>query len=275
MKHLRFLIILLIPFFLVSCDDLFGPEGGLNEDEIVAGLKRALEIGTDTSCTALNKEDGFYGNQVLKIFLPPEGDIVLENLELLKNNPLTTVVYNELDLQVENVILGINRSAEDASKDAKPIFIDAITTMTVNDGLSILQGISLDSTGQKSASSEFDSLAATHYLEYKTRDGLTTVFSPVIDAVLDKDLGLGFSTNAAWSSLTTYYNNDIVQLALPIVGASTGEVEEVSLGTHAVTKALNGLFNLVGNQERLIRKDPFKWAEDIIQDIFGYVYEEG
>jgi len=274
MKHLKFFIILLIPFFLLSCDELLNAEGELDETKVVEGLKTALEIGTDSSCTSLNKEDAFY-KTAFKILLPPEGDVLMDNLEILKNNQYTQLVYNHLDEQIENVVLGVNRSVEDAADDAKPIFIDAITTMTVEDGISILQGVRIDSTGTKSATNEFDSIAATHYLEYKTRTGLTEVFSPIIDKVLEKDLGLGFSANTAWSELVTYYNNDVTQVALGYTNvAETGKIEEVSLGTHAVIKALDAIFNLVGNQERLIRKDPYQWAVDIIQDIFGYVYEE-
>ena len=206
----------------------------------------------------------------------------MDNLELLGNT--TTGIYltdlaieeahNHLDGQIESVVLGVNRSVEDAADDAKPIFIDAITTMTVNDGISILQGVRIDSSGTKSTTNVFDSLAATHYLEYKTRVGLTEVFSPIIDNILDKDLGLGFSANVAWSELLNYYNLQGTQTVLGFVGAETGTIAEVSLGTHAVIKALDAIFNLVGNQERLIRKDPYQWALDIIQDIFGYVYEE-
>ncbi len=282
MKHLKLFIILLIPIFLLSCDDLLNGEGELDATEVVKGLKTALEIGTDSSCAELNKKDAYY-KTAFKILLPPEGDVVMDNLEILGNTSTNNIIFDlaietahdHLDGQIESVVHGVNRSVEDAAADAKPIFIDAITTMTVEDGLSILQGVKIDSTGTKSATNEFDSIAATHYLEYKTRTSLTTVFSPIIDAVLDKDLGLGFSANKAWGELVTYYNSNVAQLALGYTDvAEQGEIAEVSLGTHAVIKALDAIFNRVGNQERLIRKDPYQWALDIIQDIFGYVYEE-
>ncbi len=281
MKHLRFIIILLIPIFLFSCDELLSSEGELDEEKVVEGLKTALEIGTDSSCFALNQEDSYY-KTAFKILLPPEGDVVMENLETLGNTNTGDVIldlaieeaHNHLDGQIESVVLGVNRSVEDAADDAKPIFIDAITTMTVEDGISILRGTRMDTTGTKSTTADFDSLAATHYLEYKTRISLTTLFSPIIDVILDKDLGLGFSANTAWSELLNYYNLQATQTTLGAIGAEAGTIEEVSLGTHAVIKALDAIFNLVGNQERLIRKDPYQWALDIIQDIFGYVYEE-
>jgi len=264
-----FAFIFIIPVFFNSCDEFFNTTG-LSEEDIVKGLKTALEIGSDSSCTTLNKEDGYYKSQILKILLPPEADPILESLDVLDGTLLGQTVKQELESQIEDVVLGINRAAEDAAKDAKPIFVDAITNMTVIEGLKILQGTNF----KDSTTLDFDSTAATNYLDLKTRIGLTNTFSPVINASLDKDLGLGFSANTAWENLVAYYNAFAHPILYNIDNTELPIPEDITLGEHATLKALDGLFYLVGNEERKIRKDPYQWANDIIQQVFGSVYEE-
>lgn len=258
-----------LPFFFYSCD-LLEPVG-VSEEEVVQGLKTALEIGTDTSCSTLNKEDGYYGEEILRILLPPEADPILEAIDLLEGTLLGDAIKKELDKQKDTLILAINRSAEDAAEEAKPIFVNAITNMTIYEGMDILMGTNFKDT----TVNDFDSLAATHYLDLKTRADLTTAFSPYIDSSLNKDLGLGFSANQAWETLVAYYN----AYAYPIIVNSSNpnavQIDEnVTLGEHSTLKALDGLFLLVGNEEKKIRKDPYQWADEIIQKVFGSVYEE-
>jgi hypothetical protein len=266
MKKTTIILFFLLPVFLFSCDFL-EDETGLTEEDVVRGLKTALEIGTDTSCTSLNKENGYYGDDILRILLPPEADPVLDVLDDITSNQILHALGTDklIERQIDSVILGLNRAAEDAADEAKPIFINAITNMTITDGMDILYGTNLKDT----TSSEFDSLAASHYLDLKTRIQLTEAFSPYVDASLDKDLGLGFSANTAWEKLVEYYN-----FAVPYLSDAEFIDENVTLGEHATLKALDGLFYLVGNEEKKIRKDPYQWADDIIQEVFGYVYEE-
>lgn len=266
-----FILALMIPFLFTSCD-FIEEETGLTEEEIVNGLKTALEIGTDSSCTVLHKEDGYYGDKILKILLPEEAEPIFEVIDMLEGTAVGDPFKQELDNKVEDVILGINRAAEDAADDAKPIFIDAITNMTITDGMDILQGKNV----KEPTVTEFDSLAATHYLDLNTRTGLTEVFAPIIDESLNKDLlGKGLSANQAWEELVYYYNGLLNMGILQfIVDGATPIDENVTLGEHATGKALDGLFYLVGNEERKIRKDPFQWANDIIQKVFGYEFPE-
>lgn len=249
--------------FFNSCDLL--PKEGLTDDEIVQGLKTALELGTDTACSVLNVQDGYYGNELVKILLPPEADVIFEALK----NPTVIALGLDVELQkkVDSVVLAINRSAEDVADDAKPIFVNAITSMTVSDGLSILQGqgtfASKDSTGS------FDSLAATHYMEYVTRTDLYELYEPKIDIALNKDLGLGFTANQAWETLLWFYNNYMTTFV-----NNLSPVEEVELSKYAANKGLDGLFLFVGNQEKDIRNDPYAWSSDILEKVFGSVYEK-
>jgi len=174
-KLLYILLIAITPMFFSSCDELFD-NVELSEEEIVNGLKTALELGTDSSVIELNKEDGYFKNEIIKILLPPEADPLLE---ILASAP----AYLGLNEKVDEVILRLNRTAEDAVTEAKPIFINAITEMTVEDGLNILNGVS-------SNKAEFDSTAATSYLMAKTYVSLFSLYQPKIKTALDNFIEL-------------------------------------------------------------------------------------
>jgi len=266
------LVVLASIALLPSCDLLNNTSKGLSSDDIVQGLKTALNVGTDSSSTILHKVDGYYGNKALKILLPPEAQTILAHKDdqIFKTLNLTP----QIDAQIEKVILSINRAAEDAAKDAGPIFKNAITNLTITDGLSILNGKTPTTTKAGTTTSSFDSLAATNYLQNQTLPDLTKVFSSPINTSLDKDLGLGFSSNQAYSTLTSIYNQGVsgYNSTLGLLGGSTMEsVTSPDLGTYCTQKALTGLFFKVGEQEKKIRKNPFDWGIDIISKVFGSV----
>lgn len=257
-KHIFFALLFIGSF--TSCDDILNnlEDEQLTQDEIVQGLKTALEVGTDTSVAVTNVTDGFYGDKILKIFLPPEADIIVDNVSMIPGG-------NDA---VEEVIKTLNRAAEDASQEAKPIFKDAITGMSITDGLSILNGTNPASTQKSYNEEEFDSTAATGYLRSTTYDKLVGAFSPKINTSLDKPLLAGLSANKAWTDLTSNWNK-VAKLDF------TGTLHEVNsdLGEHVTSKALDGLFFKVGEEEKKIRKNPFDWALDILQRVFGSVME--
>jgi hypothetical protein len=261
MKRYVAIILIIISFSFTSCEDLFnGDEDGLTTEDVIEGLKTALEIGTDTASSVLGLVNGYYGNQLYKIYLPPEADIIVENLSLL---PVGA------DL-VEDVILGINRAAEDAAKEAAPIFKNSISQMTLSDAWDILNGTN-PAENTKSAEG-FDSTAATGYFKVTTYDALTGVYSPKINTALQKDLlDINYSPYDAWEDLTGAYNT----VASSIVGQLAGLTPVTTdIGVYCTGKALDGLFHKVGEEEKKIRKNPFQWAIDIIQKVFGSVFKE-
>jgi hypothetical protein len=261
MKRYVAIILIIISFSFTSCEDLFnGDEDGLTTEDVIEGLKTALEIGTDTATSLLGLVNGYYGNQLYKIYLPPEADIIVENLSLL---PVGA------DL-VEDVILGINRAAEDAAKEAAPIFKNSISQMTLSDAWDILNGTNPAET-TKSAEG-FDSTAATGYFKVTTYDALTDSYSPKINNALQKDLlDINYSPFDAWEDLTGAYNT----VASSIVGQLAGLTPVTTdIGVYCTGKALDGLFHKVGEEEKKIRKNPFQWAIDIIQKVFGSVFKE-
>ncbi len=149
--------------------------GGLTTNDIVAGLKEALTIGTQNSSNQLSLADGFFANAAIKILMPPEAQKV-ENT--LRGIGLGSVV--------DKAILSMNRAAEEAAKSASPIFINAIKQMTITDAIGILKG---------------GDFAATNYFKEKTTAALTEAFKPSIDNALAK-----VNATKYWKDVFTAYN---------------------------------------------------------------------
>jgi hypothetical protein len=149
--------------------------GGLTNDEVVSGLKEALEVGTKKGTEKLSAVDGFFKDAVIKILMPPEA---LKAEKTLRNVGLGK--------QVDDAILSMNRAAEDAAKSAAPIFINAIRQMSIQDAFGILRG---------------GDLAATNYLKEKTTAALTEAFRPVIENSLKK-----VNATKYWNTVFTTYN---------------------------------------------------------------------
>lgn len=255
-------VILLFAFFAFnSCEGLFDTDGdGLTTEEVIEGLKKALEIGTDTATSVLGKTNGYYGNSLIKIPLPPEAGIIVDNLSLLP-------VGEEL---VEDVIKGINRAAESAANEAAPIFKNAITGMTISDAWDILNGNN-PAVAVKSAES-FDSTAATGYFKVKTYNALTDLYSPKINGALEQDLlRINYSPYDAWEDLTGAYNLVANSTAGQLLGLTPVTTD---IGEYCTEKALDGLFYKVGEEEKKIRRNPFQWAIGIIEKVFGSVFRE-
>ena len=247
MKKLFVVLIALMIPILYSCeeaDDII-ENIGLTDSEIIAGLKEALTVGTDTAVSIVSQVDGYYKDELIKILLPPEADIIVENL----NHPLITGLG--LDQLVEDLILKINRAAEDAAKDAAPIFWDAITDMTIADGYNILHG---------------EDTAATHYLREQTYSELFDLYAPKMQNSLDKDIIAGVSAQDTWNTLTEQYNN----VANSVVGQIAGLQPVTSnLGVFVTNKGLNGLFVKIADEEMAIRHDPLARVTDLLRRVFG------
>lgn len=247
-KILLVLFALMIPF-MYSCnedDDILAPLG-LSNAEIVAGLKEALTVGTDTAVSIVSKLDGYYKDELIKILLPPEADIIVDNM----NNPLFQGLG--LDVLVENIVLKINRAAEDAAKDATPIFWDAITGMTIIDGYNILHG---------------EDTAATHYLRENTFAELFNLYEPKMQASLDKDIVGDVSAQDTWNTLTSQYNTIANSLPGQLAGLQPVNTD---LGEYVTRKGLDGLFVKIADEEKAIREDPLARVTDLLERVFGSI----
>jgi hypothetical protein len=227
----------------VSCtkqeiDHVLNTNTGLTNEEVIAGLKQALNVGTDTSVALLNKVDGYFKDEAVKILLPPEAQVMYANLSKVPD--ITTLM--------DQTILAMNRAAEDAATEAKPIFVNAITGITIADGFTILKGTDT---------------AATIYLQGKTYDSLYQKFQPKIDVSLNKPLVAGISAQSAYSNLIDVYNT------ASLGGLLFDRVTTNSLSSHVTKKGLNGLFLKVADQEKKIRKDPIAQVTDLLRKVFG------
>jgi uncharacterized protein DUF4197 len=147
----------------------------LSNDEVIKGLKEALQVGTERGAQKLSAVDGFFKDAVIKILMPEEAKKVEKKLRNLG-----------MGKQVDNAILSMNRGAEDAAKSAAPIFINAIKQMNFQDAMSILKG---------------GDSAATKYLREKTIAALTEAFRPVIENSLAK-----VDATKHWNTVFTAYN---------------------------------------------------------------------
>lgn len=275
---------------------------GLSSNRIVLGLKQALNLGTTAASSQLSASNGFYMDIASKILLPDEAQMILKN----KDNELFQQlgITKKLNTELEKVVLNINRSAEDAAKDIAPIFSEAITNLSITDGMDILNGIVPGSSSNLKAGSAFDSSAATAYLKIQTLSKLTGVFAPKMDASLAKDLVGGVSANSAWSSLQKVYNegvtkyNQVIDLQIKsssltggildlgllsglggdnVLNMSLGEKLvplNVSLAEHCTDKALSAVFSKISLKEKDIRRDPFAFGDKLLEDVFGSVFKD-
>lgn len=229
---------------MTSCEDL-GIDPSLSQDEVVEGLKEALRVGTDTSVTMLHKTDGYFKDQAVRILLPPEIQMIQNNLNALGISAVTQPLIDQL-------VLKINRSAEDAASEAKPIFVNAITNMTITDGLSILNG---------------SDSSATSYLRTNTYSDLKGLFAPKIDNSLNKPLVGNVSAASTYKQIVDLYN-EAAELRNKIPLGTKYTIVNPSLSDYVTGKALTGLFIKVADEEKAIRTDPVARVTDILKKVF-------
>jgi len=191
-------------------------------------LKQALQQGTAKSSDQLSAVNGYFGNAAIKILFPPQAQKAEKTLRSIGLGKLC-----------DNVILSLNRAAEDAAKQAKPIFINAITHMTLQDVSNILLG---------------NQDAATQYFKKTTTDQLTASFKPVIQTSLDK-------TNA-----TKYYGQAAGEYnKIPFVSKMNPDIS-----AYVTQKAIDGLFHEIALEELNIRKNIGARSTPLLQKVFAF-----
>ncbi len=218
-------------FTLPACDTLQGiADQVLAEpslDEIVRGLKEALSKGATKGAAELSQRDGYF-KSAYKILLPADVRTVTDKL---KNVPGFGNLENEL-------LEKMNRGAEDAAKEAAPIFASAITGMTFQDATNILMG---------------SDNAATEYLKKTTSQQLYAKFNPKIVASLDK-----IGANTLWRNAVDVYNK------IPLVKKVNNDLDD-----YVTNEALKGLFGKIQEEEKNIRKNPGARTSDLLKKVFS------
>jgi hypothetical protein len=193
------------------------------------GLQQALVQGAEVAVAQLGKKDGFYGNPKVRIPLPgslEKGKSVLRKMGM--------------DAQVEQLEVTMNKAAEAAVVEAKPVLVNAVKQMTVNDARQILTG---------------GDTAATEYFRRTTSADLTARFLPIVQKY------------TAQLGLAQQYN----QLAKPMASFGLIDSKQASLDGYVTQKALDGLFLMVGEEEKAIRRDPVGQSNALLQKVFGAI----
>ncbi len=203
---------------------------GLSNDEVIAGLKEALQKGTERSVAKAGVTDGFWQDQLIRVAFPPEAIAV--------KNTLLDLGIKE---PVEDFERTLNRAAEEAAKEAVPVFVDAIMGMTIQDGFNLLRG------GEN---------AATDYLREKTTATLTTKFRPVVENATGK-----VALTSHWGTVAGAYNT-----ATLLTG---GKAVDPDLNAYVTQQAIDGLFVLIAQEEKKIRQDPMARTTDLLRKVFA------
>ncbi|CAM4091097.1 MULTISPECIES: DUF4197 domain-containing protein [Flavobacterium] len=225
----------LLTFTLFSCAELQQvvdqlPQGtvpGLSQTDIASGLKEALDKGIEKQVSKLTATDGFFKNEAVKILLPDELQTVDKKLRQVGLSKLA-----DEGLKV------LNRAAEDAVKEATPIFVDAVKQMSFNDAKNILMG---------------DNSAATTYLQNSTSTALYGKFNPVIKNSFAK-----VGADKVWSNIISKYNN------IPFV-----EKVNPDLTDYTTNKAMDGVFKMIAVEEQSIRTDFSSRTSDLLKKVFA------
>lgn len=231
MKSITSLLILITFFITSSCAELQQVvnqlPSSLSNEEIAAGLRQALNSGIDKQVTKLTVEDGFFKNELVKIGLPDELKKVDKTLRDIGLNNLA-----DQGLKV------LNRAAEDAVKEATPIFVDAVKGITFSDAKNILLGTDT---------------AATEYLRSGTSDTLYEKFSPVIQKSFSK-----VGADQIWENLINKYNT------IPFVQKVNPDLTDYVTG-----KALEGVYTMIAVEEKEIRTKLSSRSTDLLKKVFA------
>ena len=228
----KFLFLLSI-FTLTSCAELqqianqyptIGTNGTFN---ISAGLKEALNNGITKQVTKLTATDGFFRNEAVKILLPEE----LRKVDAgLRSIGLSSLADEGLKV--------LNRAAEDAVKEATPIFVDAIKNMTFTDAKTILLG---------------SNIAATNYLQNSTSTALYSKFNPVIKNSFSK-----VGADQVWTNIITKYNS------IPLVKKVNPDLND-----YVTNQAMAGVFKMIAVEEQNIRTNISSRTSPLLQSVFA------
>ena len=202
-------------------------KNSFSEEEAANALKEMLNKGMGKGVSVLSVKDGYFANPKVKIPFPKNATKVADKLKKLG-----------MQKQVDEVVLSINRAAEDAANSAKSIFVDAIKKMSIKDAIGIVKG---------------NKTAGTDYLNRNTNSSLANAFKPIIKISLEK-----VNATERWESVMNTYNK------IPFVEKVNPELE-----TYVTEKAISGLFFMLAQQEISIRENPKERTSALLKKVFG------
>jgi hypothetical protein len=243
----QLLILSLASILLGGCAELNSliqsvpSDAPLSEAEVINGLKEALITGSKNASSILSAVDGYYRDDLVKILLPEEASVIVDNISKIPGGAKL----------VEDLILSINRAAEDAAKEVAPIFINSIKQMTISDAFGILRGADN---------------AATQYLISTTRADLYNLYKPKIRQSTEKDILGEISAKDSWETLTGKWNLFANSIAGRLADVSPVNTD---LDDFLTNKALDGVFLKVEEEEKDIRENVSARITPLLQKVFG------
>jgi hypothetical protein len=242
-KYIKYTLVGLTFISVTSCDVLeevlatvpvvMEPaKPSLTNQEVISGLKEALERGIENSVNLTSITDGFLGNSNIRLPFPADAQKVKDK-----------ALEWGLDAKVNEFETTLNRAAEEATKTALPIFKDAILSMSIQDGFSILKG---------------GNGAATKFLRDNTSAQLIEAFKPKVDEAIAK-----VKLTNYWNPIITKYNTAMT--------LTNGQKINPDLTDYVTNKAIDGLFFMVEQEENKIRLDPVARVSDLLRKVFGSI----
>ena len=246
-----FFLLLPLSFVQTSCDKRvndFLNSLKLSNEDIVAGLRKALDIAADDASVLGSKVNGFLKNELIALAMPDDLKPVLQLIDLSKRVPVVgSVLSSGLQSVTDDFVVSLNRAAESAAGKAAPVFKKAITGMTITDALG-------------------GDTAATHYLREKTTEGLTVAFKPECENVINT-----VGVTSQYKKLADEYNDVMGNTAVALLASAAGLPKqlETDLPDYVTRKAIHGMYVLMRGEEKKIRDNPKAYAYDIIQKVFG------
>lgn len=204
-----------------------GAAGGLDEATVAAGLKEALSVGSSRAVDATSQSGGFLSNELIRIAMPKELSSMAKALRSIGFGG-----------QVDAFEVGMNRAAERASEEAKPVLIDAVSQMSLSDAMGLLRG---------------GDTAATDYFRGKTSNTLRAKFLPIIQEKMGQ-VGLYQQYNQLMSTYTS----------LPLVSKPSFDLD-----SYVADKGLDGLFTTLALEEKDIRANPAARTSDLLKKVFA------
>ena len=200
----------------------------ISEKEIANGIKDALNIGVSKSCESASSPDGFLKNELIKIKFPEEAKKVKKSLKKIG-----------LEDQINDFITSMNRAAEDASKEASNILLDAIKEMSIRDAVTILNG---------------EDNAATNYLYAESNEDFKKTFEPIIDKSISNN-----QVAKNWKKIIKVYNK------VPMTENVNPDIK-----SYVLEKTIEGIFTLIAQEEKKIRENPKNRVTELLQKVFNF-----
>ncbi|MFT4800642.1 MAG: hypothetical protein ACI93N_000402 [Flavobacteriaceae bacterium] len=231
--YLKKITIICLSIFTFSCAELQDIVNSLPTEttngtlDMAGGLRQALDLGIDKQVSKLTQTDGFYKNNLVKILLPEELQKVDKTLRSIGLGNLA-----------DEGIKILNRAAEDAVKEATPVFVDAVKQITFSDAKNILLG---------------SDNAATNYLQSKTNTALYSKFNPVIENSFQK-----VGADQIWETIINKYNT------LPFVNKVNPDLTD-----YVTAEALKGVYKMIAVEEKEIRTKIGSRSTTLLQQVFA------